>query len=687
MDFGSSFVYLNNSDSEEEIAEGMLHGRAEHMEQQQTLDDASGGEGGRAKEAKAGFLSSIFRRSRASSSSSAAPGAPSAAAPAAARVRRVRKQDTNVLSVAFDGLADVTEETFHTGDAVVCQGDGCAAVLSAQSTVTPVEGHISQHVWACEFCEHANTVDIFDAEELPQADSVDYLLASAAQQVGGAAAEAGEANVVFCIDTSGSMCVAQVMPKSALKIRVSAARQAELDALEAFREGNASQRMRGERGDMQYVSRMQAIQAAIDAQLSALPAAAPDARVGLVTFSDQVTLIGDGDVGSEVHLAGSKLDAAAYDDMWAKGKAAAPTKRVAESAPALAERVLNLAEAGQTALGPALVASVAMASTRPGSRVIACTDGMANVGCGSNEQGLEESEAFYRRVGEQARDAGVQVSVLSIKGDEAGMENLGIVADATGGEVDIVDPRDMASKFSSLLENSVIALNVQARIVLHKALAFRNEQGAGGRELVRNVGNVTAETAETVEFSVRRDARELLGGADGGRVPFQVQISFTTRSGQRCMRVITQMKDITADRAVAEKAAHVGVLGLNSVRQSARHAEAGNLTKARAKHLKSNRLIERVAASKGDALNAEESEQISKWNAQAPAMEATIADAMEELDMDDLRCDSDDSGDEAAPSERVAYRSERRVARRSKRKDKSAASMYQFKSAKKTGFM
>ena len=57
--------------------------------------------------------------------------------------------------------------------------------------------------------------------------------------------------------------------------------------------------------------------------VAALPAAAPDARVGLVTFSDQVTLIGDGDVGSEVHLAGSKLDAAAYDDMWAKGKAAA----------------------------------------------------------------------------------------------------------------------------------------------------------------------------------------------------------------------------------------------------------------------------------------------------------------------------------------------------------------------------
>ena len=39
---------------------------------------------------------------------------------------------------------------------------------------------------------------------------------------------------------------------------------------------------------------------------------------------------------------------------------------------------------GTTALGPAVLTSVAMASKgAPGSQVIICTDGMANVGLGS----------------------------------------------------------------------------------------------------------------------------------------------------------------------------------------------------------------------------------------------------------------------------------------------------------------
>ena len=58
---------------------------------------------------------------------------------------------------------------------------------------------------------------------------------------------------------------------------------------------------------------------------------------------------------------------------------------------------------GTTALGPAVLASVAMASKgAPGSQVIVCTDGMANVGLGSfRGYGGEGADAlaFYDKVG------------------------------------------------------------------------------------------------------------------------------------------------------------------------------------------------------------------------------------------------------------------------------------------------
>ena len=43
----------------------------------------------------------------------------------------------------------------------------------------------------------------------------------------------------------------------------------------------------------------------------------------------------------------------------------------------------SLEESGQTALGPALLVSIVVASQCPGSKVILCTDGLANIGVGA----------------------------------------------------------------------------------------------------------------------------------------------------------------------------------------------------------------------------------------------------------------------------------------------------------------
>ena len=71
--------------------------------------------------------------------------------------------------------------------------------------------------------------------------------------------------------------------------------------------------------------------------------------------------------------------------------------------------MFRLEEGGSTALGPALLVSVAMASQVPGSKVIICTDGLANVGLGSldvNSEDFEQACQFYSDVSTYASEKG-----------------------------------------------------------------------------------------------------------------------------------------------------------------------------------------------------------------------------------------------------------------------------------------
>ena len=67
---------------------------------------------------------------------------------------------------------------------------------------------------------------------------------------------------------------------------------------------------------------------------------------------------------------------------------------------------VRLHPGSETALGPALVISIFMASKMPGSKVVLCTDGFANCGVGSLSSGSSEQCEFYERLGETASSLG-----------------------------------------------------------------------------------------------------------------------------------------------------------------------------------------------------------------------------------------------------------------------------------------
>ena len=71
--------------------------------------------------------------------------------------------------------------------------------------------------------------------------------------------------------------------------------------------------------------------------------------------------------------------------------------------------------------------------------------------------------------------------------------------------VTIVDLLNIRDEFASILEQEVIATNVEATLVLHRGLYIRNPDDSEEKlcMIKRTIGNVTKHTEITFEFGVR----------------------------------------------------------------------------------------------------------------------------------------------------------------------------------------
>jgi hypothetical protein len=150
---------------------------------------------------------------------------------------------------------------------------------------------------------------------------------------------------------------------------------------------------------------------------------------------------------------------------------------------------------------------------------------------------------------------------------------LSKLSELTGGEVELVDPKDLIGNFSNILGIQTIATNVTVKVKLHKGLEFRNQDPINISDdktiLARNLGNVNEETEVTFEYRMK-SVKELIKMVDLDMtklksLPFQSQITYTALDGSRCVRVITNTLEISSDKEELEKKADFSVLGLNAV--------------------------------------------------------------------------------------------------------------------------
>lgn len=483
------------------------------------------------------------------------------------------KVDTNVVSIDLGSLKHA--ELLATGDPIFCSG--CKGAFSMFSRISEIENEAQ--LWVCEFCEAENLINI-DPEEIPRGQMVDYMLMSSSQiREERKETDKSAITVIFCIDISGSMCVTEpVVGKLNLKNKkkVDLGGFADFDMAEQYLQGD---------NQVTYVSRLECVQAAIESQLKSLSTIAPTQKIGLLTFNHEVTLYGDGS-GQGVIIAGDKLGS--FETCYQAGISSQHllSLPIKQTEPALVNRLFSLNENGPTALGPALIAAVGQASQGlSGSRVIICTDGLANVGIGRLDESMD-SEGFYERVANIAKDKGIEVSVISIEGEECKLSMLSKVCEATGGEVTRVNMNNIANEFANILETPVVATQVSTIIKLHKGLKFRyqDEYLIDMNTLQRHLGNVSDGSEFTFEYMVR-DFSELeqlgINIEQYKQLPFQSQIHFTNSEGNKCMRVITAMQDTTDDLDDAGDI-NLKVIGINAAQRSAHLASKGEYRESQA---------------------------------------------------------------------------------------------------------
>uniref|UniRef100_A0A4W5MD88 VWFA domain-containing protein n=1 Tax=Hucho hucho TaxID=62062 RepID=A0A4W5MD88_9TELE len=321
------------------------------------------------------------------------------------------KANVNVLSLSVGRLVDISRASgIQTTQSPVMHCGRCSAALSSLSSVKNTQ---DTAVWLCEFCGLQNTLSTSGpgagsklgprVRGAPRGRDVIYLPLQSDQDY----QNLEDVMVVFCVDISGSMSVtSEVTPGNAMRSPT-------------------------------YVSRLQSIQDALQRALSSLLRTSPLRRVAIVTFNDEVVVYGDGS-GVPVTLRDWAL--VDYDYLRQQGQQYNTPHCIAESHQHLSLRVKELREHGATALGPAALVSVAMASRFVGSKVILCTDGRANIGLGEMEESpapfsSSQSPYFYRQLANEAANRGVIVSVMTFEGTDCRLAEVGLLADQTGGRV------------------------------------------------------------------------------------------------------------------------------------------------------------------------------------------------------------------------------------------------------------
>ncbi|XP_064178215.1 circularly permutated Ras protein 1-like isoform X1 [Anguilla rostrata] len=470
----------------------------------------------------------------------------------------------NVILVSLGTL--VTEENVQTMQGVPSSCSQCGSAL---------DSYYDNMVNKCYFCQPWEPGTPPSSEpNCPPMGCQDCLFLLNPDEL---AKLPAESLLIFCIDISGSMSITSQVTEA---------------------------------GKKTYKSRLQCVQQAMVQCICSLNERKPQTRVGLITFNNQVTLHGLGEVPTRVFKEAELIDSDYLKEAALSFPRPLP---LSESSEHLERQIQRLTESGATALGPAALIAITMASREPGSEVVICTNGKANTEMGNldvddkDPHSLMSSTIFYQDLGEYAVNQGILVSVLSIEGTDCRLHELGRLADRTGGKVVIANPNKLQTELQQVLESRIVATHCSVTLLLPTTLTVKGEREQG-HKAIREVGNVTADKEITFRFRASEQDTQIL--LSGGCVFVQLQIRYRRMDGQTVLRVLSVDRRVTQDSSQVLFSLSLSILQLNASQSCAALAVRGRYKDALSEGETQRKLMERAL---NHMSSPEEKQQYTQW--------------------------------------------------------------------------
>jgi len=339
------------------------------------------------------------------------------------------------------------------------------------------------------------------------------------------------------------------------------------------------------------MTRLQCVQSAVTQQLGMLRKHHPESTVVVITFGAEVCIYTD--MGNRSLVAKRAHDSEA--DLIAKGQelVAQCSEKVVDAAERLEMTIAGLRPSGNTALGPALTVGVGLASSRPGSKIILCTDGMANNGVGAirNRNQLVD---FYSDIGRRAAEEGTCISVITMEGEDCSMENLGTCADLTGGQVEMVDLQALSSKVGSMLANATLGTNLEILIIATTEVSFGDKANVSKKGAANVISYTVGSATSRTDLTFKLEGLTELTKKAGSRIAFQLQLRYTRPDGEEVLQVLTHQPLLTTVREDAEADINGTCVALSGIHRAARLAQQGEYRPARCELISTCRLLQRA---------------------------------------------------------------------------------------------
>ncbi|TFF91483.1 VWA domain-containing protein [Candidatus Thorarchaeota archaeon] len=292
-----------------------------------------------------------------------------------------------------------------------------------------------------------------------------------------------------------------------------------------------------------------AVKRSLRTSVESLAANAPDTMFGLIEFESSV-LFRDLQSGNGIVL--PRESYASFDDIQKETKRLMDSIKflgVGDNSDRIKKHVEALRDQGGTALGPAVAMGYTIAKHRNIGRIVLLTDGLANEGIGALEgYQVTPADSFYEELGGRFMENGTAVDVVGIASG-AGMElkTLGLLPEATGGQMYYVTPNELDRSIAELAGSSLLGRDVEVRLITPPGIRVKDASGVSRtiiEDLKKKGESKIGAVGENHEiyFEVEPESR-----IESDNVPIQVQVTYTDSEGARRVRAVTTKLKVAKD--------------------------------------------------------------------------------------------------------------------------------------------